>query len=110
MRPTSAISSVQPGTSTKRTQMGSLAAAGRREHLEDKFMLHQWLAPANGQAAAHGMEAVTIFPDLLDRSRERHRDSIRHFPRIRVVAVGTFELAAAQPRDDTDSGAIDRGA
>src|SRR5204863_7550132 len=69
---------------------------GRGEHLEDKLMLHQRLAAAYGQAAAHGVEAVAIFPDLLDCPRERHRDSISHFPGVRIVAVRTLKLTAAQ--------------
>jgi hypothetical protein len=72
--------------------------------------LHQGLATADGQPAFHGAQSVPIFADHFDGPRESDGHAIGHFPSVRIVAINAAELAAGEPGNDTNSGAVDSGA
>ena len=79
----------------------------RGEEFEHELVLHQWLAPADSESASHDLEPVLVFAQFIDCLRDRHRYAVGEGPRVWIMAVQAAELAAREPRYDTDTRPVD---
>ena len=77
------------------------------EELHDETMLHQGLSAADRHPSRHDLQAGPVFPQLLGRSRDRDRNTVRHRPGVGVVAIETAPHAAGCPCDDSHAGTVD---
>src|SRR5688572_10343475 len=85
-------------------------AFGGLQQLQHEAVLHERLAAADGEAARHDLEALTIFAQLFGGLRDADRVAVTHRPGVRVVAIAAAPHAARRPRDDAHPRPVDRRA